>query len=310
MAGDENHDQFLDDIGDQLIAYLEKGKKILQELEVLDGPKVETEHIEICGLPSGLMFENKNEAASTNEAILECIENLKLVRRKLRIIPSAVTEWMTVYSDVIIPEPGPDDDPDYFPRRDEHRSFENLFDALIAEFQAEAKRIEEDQNKRWSGRGPSADWEAREVAVKIAKLYIRLRPDETPTTWVVGKGKTPSTPSEPIGNYDARFQASWWPPGVIESALSAYTLRHRLEHVRAIVSATTTYRRIVERTDWQAAGVEDAVLITPEAAGGAMRKAPRGQGEILVRLAEGGLPEGWSSSDGLGAESHRLARPR
>ena len=194
MAGDENHDQFLDDIGDQLIAYLEKGKKILQELEVLDGPKVETEHIEICGLPSGLMFENKNEAASTNEAILECIENLKLVRRKLRIIPSAVTEWMTVYSDVIIPEPGPDDDPDYFPRRDEHRSFENLFDALIAEFQAEAKRIEEDQNKRWSGRGPSADWEAREVAVKIAKLYIRLRPDETPTTWVVGKGKTPSTP--------------------------------------------------------------------------------------------------------------------
>ena len=194
MAGDENHVQFLDDLRDKLIARLEKGQKILQELEVLDGPKVETEPIEIFGLPSGLMFENKNEAASTYEAILECIDNLKLARRKLGIIPSAVSARMTIYSGVIIPEPGPDDDPDYFPHRDEHRSFENLFDALIAEFQAEAKRIKEDQNKRWSGRGPSADWEAREVAVKIAKLYKRLRPDETPTTWVVAKGKTPSTP--------------------------------------------------------------------------------------------------------------------
>ena len=113
--------------------------------------------------------------------------------------------------------------------------------------------------------------------------------------------------SEPIGDYDARFQPSWWPRGVIQEALSAYALRHRLKHVRAIVSATTAYRRIVERTDWQAAGVEDAVLITPEAVGGAMRKAPRAQGEILVRLAEGSLPDGWSSSDGLRAESRRLA---
>lgn len=113
--------------------------------------------------------------------------------------------------------------------------------------------------------------------------------------------------NEPIGNYDARFKASLWPRGVIEDALSAYALRHRLKHVRAIVSATTAYRKIVERTDWQAAGVEDAILITPQTAGGAMRKAPRAQGEILVRLSEGCLPKGRSSSDGLGAESQRLA---
>lgn len=114
--------------------------------------------------------------------------------------------------------------------------------------------------------------------------------------------------SEPIGIYEAVFRPSWWKNRLIERVLAAYAARHGLTNVRAIVSATTSYKKVVERVDWHAAGIDDAMLITPEPKqGGATIKSPRAQGEALAALFDGTLAAGWTSSDGLLLQQQRLA---
>lgn len=104
---------------------------------------------------------------------------------------------------------------------------------------------------------------------------------------------------EPIGLYEARLRRSHWPRGLLEQVLLAYVRRHRLRRVIAFASATTDYGRLIAAVPWAAAGVETAVLLTPEPAPGAMVKAPRAQGEALAALLTGGLDETWRSSDGI-----------
>jgi len=105
--------------------------------------------------------------------------------------------------------------------------------------------------------------------------------------------------TEPIGTYEAVFKRSWWPTGLIEEIISFYASYNELKKVRAIVSASTDYRKIVERVDWRMANVLDGLLLTPERTRGATRKAPVTQGEALTALLDGKLFDGWVSSYGL-----------
>ncbi len=79
--------------------------------------------------------------------------------------------------------------------------------------------------------------------------------------------------NEPIGNYDARLDLTWWPNGLLEETIAAYAKRHRLKRMRAFIPTESTepakdgyrpYREVVERVDWRAAGVNDAVIFTPD----------------------------------------------
>ena len=112
---------------------------------------------------------------------------------------------------------------------------------------------------------------------------------------------------EPIGLYEARFKASWWPKNLLEEVIASYTRYHQLKHMRAFVSKSGGYRPLVKRVNWNAAGVDDAVLLVPEFAGGSAQSGvPKAQGEAMVALVKGELNEGWRSSDGLALICKRL----
>jgi hypothetical protein len=107
---------------------------------------------------------------------------------------------------------------------------------------------------------------------------------------------------EPIGRYEARLNPSWWPNHLIERVLIAYAQRHRIASVRAFVSATGPYVTILKRVRWRDAGINDALVLTPEAEPGGMRRSPATQGEALVALRDGTLSTAWRSSYGLGLD--------
>ena len=111
---------------------------------------------------------------------------------------------------------------------------------------------------------------------------------------------------EPIGTYSMRLKLAHWPKGLLQEVLAAYAARHGLQTVRAFVSRSTDYYRVVRQTSWRAAGVKDALAIAPEATRGAMVKAPRAQGEALGAFLAGRLDERWRSSDGLGLDVERI----
>ncbi len=104
---------------------------------------------------------------------------------------------------------------------------------------------------------------------------------------------------ELIGYYNARFKSNCWPENLLEKVIASYARHHRLKHMRVFASETTDYRNPVERVNWRAAGVDDAVLLTPERVR-SMSKSPKAQGEALATLLSGGkIDPNWCSSDGL-----------
>ena len=112
--------------------------------------------------------------------------------------------------------------------------------------------------------------------------------------------------TEPIGYYEAVFKPSWWPRGLLERVLCAYAASEGVESVRALASASTSYRKVVENTIW-GSNVRDALLLMPlSVGGGAMVKTPRAQGEALASLLRGPLTKGWTSTDGLSLDSVSL----
>lgn len=113
--------------------------------------------------------------------------------------------------------------------------------------------------------------------------------------------------TEPIGVYSMPLSLGAWPPELLKQVLLAYATRHNLSRMRAFVSQSTGYYRLVAQTPWRQAGVTDAIALTPESARGAMVKAPRAQGEAFAAFLDGTLTEDWKSSDGLGLRAHRLA---
>ncbi|MDG4901410.1 MULTISPECIES: hypothetical protein [unclassified Mesorhizobium] len=106
--------------------------------------------------------------------------------------------------------------------------------------------------------------------------------------------------TEPIGDYDARLTPSWWPQRILQRVLLAYAQHHGIAAVRAVVSATGPYVGVLQRVRWQDAGIQDALLITPEAEPGGLRRSPATQGEALTALRDGTLATDWQSSYGLG----------
>ena len=112
--------------------------------------------------------------------------------------------------------------------------------------------------------------------------------------------------TEPIGYYEAVFKPSWWPRGLLERVLCAYATREGVTSVRALASAPTPYRKVIESATW-GPSVRDALLLMPASGGGgAMVKTPRAQGEALARLLRGSLTTGWTSTDGLSLDSMSL----
>ncbi len=103
---------------------------------------------------------------------------------------------------------------------------------------------------------------------------------------------------EPIGMYEAAMKLTWWPDEILQRCLIAYSKRHELTAVRAFASATTNYRKILERVNWHEAGIGDAKLLTPQITSG-QRMSPATIGEALVALQNGTLATDWQSSDGL-----------
>ena len=79
--------------------------------------------------------------------------------------------------------------------------------------------------------------------------------------------------------------------------LAGYARRHKLKRMRAFVSETTAYRKVVERVDWKNAGVDDAVLLIPER--GSQDSVTRTQGEAFAALLGGTLEREWRSATGL-----------
>lgn len=104
---------------------------------------------------------------------------------------------------------------------------------------------------------------------------------------------------EPVGIYNAMFKKSWWPRGLLEEVLLDYAKKHHVKHVRAFASMTTEYGKLIKGVRWGAAGIEDAWLLAPEPALGAMVKSPRAQGQALAAMLRGELTNRWTSSDGL-----------
>ena len=75
---------------------------------------------------------------------------------------------------------------------------------------------------------------------------------------------------------------------------------NRCTRMRAFVAASTGYRKVLQKTPWDSAGVTDRLIFSPRCAGGgAMVKGPRAQGEALAAFLDGSLTSGWRSGDGL-----------
>jgi hypothetical protein len=108
---------------------------------------------------------------------------------------------------------------------------------------------------------------------------------------------------EPIGFYNMCLVPAWWPNHLIERALVAYAQRHEIASVRAFVSATGPYATILKRARWAEAGIDDALVFTPEPEPGGMRRSPATQGQALVALRDGVLSAAWRSSYGLGLKA-------
>jgi len=104
---------------------------------------------------------------------------------------------------------------------------------------------------------------------------------------------------EPIGVYSARLKLADWPRGLLEEVLLTYVARHRLKSVRAFVSQTTDYYRLVSRVRWKSAAIADATVLATAPVRGAIVKAPRAQGQGIRAFLGGKLNGDWRSSDGL-----------
>lgn len=113
--------------------------------------------------------------------------------------------------------------------------------------------------------------------------------------------------TEGIGLYKQRLNLSMWPNGLLQSVLQSYAQTKKLKSMRALVSSSSDYFKLVRSTDWRASGIHDAFIIAPKVAGGgAMRKVPRAQGEAFAALMKGDLHTGWTSSENIPLAVQRL----
>lgn len=113
---------------------------------------------------------------------------------------------------------------------------------------------------------------------------------------------------EAIGMYEAVFDPSRWPRGLIEECIVAYAARHGLTSALAFAGASTSYASVIRKARWRSAGIS-ARLITPESVGGgSMVKVPRAIGEAIRHaLIKGTVESDWIADDGTTVDVEMLA---
>ena len=169
-----------EDLEDNCLRFMDDLENILKRLELPGGPKLTTGFLEVIVLSTGIKFKDKKEVTITKSILERNIKRFQKIQRDLHSLPDSILNRMESISEVITPMGGEDDEIDLVPRRDAHRSYVNLVGALLEEFEDELRRVNFERNNKWSGPGPSPDIEAREIALYIAKLYMKLRNGNLP----------------------------------------------------------------------------------------------------------------------------------
>src|SRR5207249_3704970 len=67
---------------------------------------------------------------------------------------------------------------------------------------------------------------------------------------------------EPISWYDRRLTTADWPNRLLQRCIEAYANRRQIRRVRALVSRSTSYAKVILGVQWRSAGVDDALLIS------------------------------------------------
>ena len=133
---------------------------------------------------------------------------------------------------------------------------------------------------------------------QIARRAITKLIREGARVLIVSGGYGVVLPTEPIGDYNSEFKLSMW-QDIVQRCLAAYAEEMPITTVVGVMSQTTDYAKAFRKTEWPS-NLSQVLLGTPEPVPGAMKKAPKAQGEALVEIARSGeLVKGWRSSDGL-----------
>ena len=105
--------------------------------------------------------------------------------------------------------------------------------------------------------------------------------------------------AEAVGWYQQRFRAPMWPNGLVGRCVAEFAHSVKATTVVGLFAATTQYAKVLRNTSWPKSVVQ-VFQVSPERTTGAMRKAPRAQGEALATISrDHRLRSDWTSSDGL-----------
>ncbi len=180
----------VDQIAEAAFEMIEKLGNALRKLEVEDGPKLETEHIEMVRFADRLVYRKKVEANAACASLQECVDLAGKLQNEVNGLNADLKERMERHSEVVIPLDPDDPDAGVLPVREEHRSLDNLIAALKHEFKIEFLRVSLERAAIWpdsksgakkSSRGEGHDAKARLIAAKVAEIYMLLRNGAVPT---------------------------------------------------------------------------------------------------------------------------------
>ena len=108
--------------------------------------------------------------------------------------------------------------------------------------------------------------------------------------------------TEAIGHYEARLTLSWWPAHILQRVLITYAQHNAISAVRVCGFGNRAICPSSAAGAVAGAGIDDAVLLTPEARPGGLSRSPATQGQVLAALRDGTLTSEWQSSLGLGLQ--------
>jgi len=80
---------------------------------------------------------------------------------------------------------------------------------------------------------------------------------------------------EPIGWYDKVLRVADWPPGLLESALTARACKASMDLVVGFAATSSSYAYLLRRTRWRHAGLQACLVTITGVTGGAMAEVPR-----------------------------------
>jgi hypothetical protein len=80
---------------------------------------------------------------------------------------------------------------------------------------------------------------------------------------------------EAIGWYDKVLRLADWPPGLLESALTARARKASVDLVVGFAATSSSYAYLLRRTRWRHAGLQACLVTITGVTGGAMAEVPR-----------------------------------